>query len=265
MPICQSFKEDKIIIKGLETNYKTAGTGEIILILHGWGGSSDSWIKVMEVLSDKNCQVIVPDLPGFGKSQQPTVPWKRDDYLIWLLNFLESQKLTSFILISHSFGGSISIKLAAKYPEKIKKLILCSPAGIKQKPDPKAKIIYAAAKIGDFLLSSKHLSKIRNHAKDGLYFLLRRKDYVKAKGPMRQTFINVLNEDLTDEISKIKTDTLIVWGSKDEAISLKNAFVFKENIAGSKLEILKNVGHSPQLEVPEELSAIIYKFISKQK
>ena len=262
MPTCQNFKEDKVIIKGLETNYKTAGTGEIILILHGWGGSSDSWIKVQEVLSGKNYGVIVPDLPGFGKSQQPTVPWKRDDYLIWLLNFLESQKLTSFILISHSFGGSLSIKLATKYPEKIKKLILCSPAGIKQKPGPKAKIIYAAAKIGDFLLSSKHLSKIRNYAKDGLYFLLRRKDYVKARGPMRQTFINVLNEDLTDEISKIKTDTLIVWGSKDEAISLKNAFVFKDNIAGSKLEILKNVGHSPQLEVPEGLSAIILKFIS---
>ncbi|HXK32096.1 MAG TPA: alpha/beta fold hydrolase, partial [Candidatus Paceibacterota bacterium] len=68
-------KEVRVLINGLETNYKIAGSGPAILVLHGWGGSSDSWVKVQEILSEKGYQVIAPDFPGLGVSANPPIAW----------------------------------------------------------------------------------------------------------------------------------------------------------------------------------------------
>lgn len=255
--------ELKVPIKNLETNYKTAGQGEPVLILHGWGGSSDSWTKVQEILSAKGFKVIVPDLPGFGKSQAPPAPWRREEYLSWLLDFLKSVKLDKFFLISHSFGGSLAIKLATNYPEMIRKLILCAPAGIKQRPGFKTQIILALSRAGNSVFSCSHFAGLKKFLKDIVYFFIWRRDYAKATGTMRQTFINVINENLLDEIPRIKAETLILWGDKDQAVPLGHAYIYKEKIASSKLIVLPDIGHSPNQEVPDKLAKIILNFLEQ--
>ncbi|GAI38906.1 unnamed protein product [marine sediment metagenome] len=67
--------EKTLSINNLKVNYKIAGSGPVILVLHGWGSSSDSWVDVMEILSGRGYKVICPDFPGFGKSQPPIQPW----------------------------------------------------------------------------------------------------------------------------------------------------------------------------------------------
>ena len=139
--------EKQILINNLEAHFKIAGQGPAVLVLHGWGASSDSWIKFQKALKDK--KIIIPDLPGFGKSKTPLTPWSVDDYVSWLENFINLENIRDFVLLGHSFGGRVSIRFAAKHPEKINSLILCSSAGIKTKPDLKTKIIHYGAKIGN--------------------------------------------------------------------------------------------------------------------
>ena len=127
-------REEKISINDLNINYKIAGSGPAVLILHGWGGSSDSWEKIQKILSERNYSIICPDLPGFGKSQTPLSPWTLQDYIHFVLKFAENLHLNSFYLIGHSFGGRIAVKMAVNHSSMIKKLILCDPAGIKIKP-----------------------------------------------------------------------------------------------------------------------------------
>ena len=67
----QAHREVHITINGLKVYYQIAGSGPALLILHGWGSKSDRWTKVSELLSNQGFSVIVPDLPGFGKSEQP--------------------------------------------------------------------------------------------------------------------------------------------------------------------------------------------------
>jgi len=257
-------KEEKILVGGLKINYKIDGEGENFLILHGWGGSSDSWLKVQEILAKKGYKVICPDLPGFGKSKTPPRPWSVDDYTEWLNGFLISQDFENFFLLAHSFGGRIAIRFAKKYPERIKKLILCDSAGIKQEPTLSTKIFFWLAKIGNALFSPRILKRFKDKVRNLFYIFLRHRDYVKANEIMRETIKKVIDEDLLIDLPEIESRTLIVWGQRDRIVPVKYAYIFKENIANSTLEILPRFGHSPHLEAPEKLAEIILSFLKSQ-
>lgn len=253
-------EEKKILINGLETNYKIAGEGKPLLVLHGWGGSSDSWIKTQRILADQDYKVICPDFPGFGKSVPPNTPWGIDDYAKWVNDFADSLNLKEFFVTAHSFGGRIAIRFGIKYPQRIKSLILCASAGIKPKPGLKTRIIYWIARIGNAIFTPKHLTRFKDAARNLFYIFLRNKDYVKANGTMKETIKKIFEEDLLPDLSKVKTKTLIIWGEIDKMVPLKYAYIFNEKIKDSKLEILPKIGHSPHLEVPEKLSEIINDF-----
>jgi len=253
-----------IPIGNLNINYKIAGEGPAILVLHGWGGSSDSWISVQTLLEIAGFKVIIPDLPGFGKSAVPPIPWRIRDYTNFINDFIKevnSEITESFFLLGHSFGGRIAIRFTAEYPEKIKSLILCDAAGIKPKPGFKTNMIFLIARIGNAIFTPKHLIRFKDWARNFFYASLRNKDYVKAKGIMRETIQKILEEDLFPDLEKIKTKTLIVWGGIDKMVPVKYAHVFKEKIENSKLEIIPKIGHSPHLETPEKLAEIIIKFL----
>jgi len=261
MSISQGYEEKKIIINELETNYKISGTGNHFLILHGWGGSSDSWIYCQKILRDRGFKVIVPDFPGFGKSKTPKEPWSVDDYVQWLKNFTEKTEIqTPFFLLGHSFGGRIAIKFAVKYPEKIKSLILCSSAGIKPEKTLKQKLFFYLARIGDYLFSQKPLRRFKDGARNVFYQAIRQRDYLKANGTMKETIKKILDEDLLDCLPKIKNKTLIIWGELDKMVPLKYGYIMKDRIPDSRLIVLPKAGHSPQLDYPEKLAEIIFQF-----
>ncbi len=255
--------EKKTIINGLEINYKIAGEGPAILVLHGWGGASDSWVEVQEILAQKGYKVICPDFPGFGKTPPPIDPWDVGDYANLILNFTQKLGLDNFFLLGHSFGGRISIKFVTQYPDKIKILILCASAGIKPKPGLKTIIIFWLAKIGNVIFAPKYLRRFKDSVRNFFYFSLRNRDYVKANGVMRKTIKKVLAEDLLPDLSKIKTKTLIVWGKIDKMVPLKYGYIFKEKIENSELEVLPKIGHSPHLEIPRKLAEIVSEFLNR--
>ncbi len=254
-------EEKKIFINGLKINYKIAGQNSPILILHGWGGSSDSWVEVGKILAKEKFKVIIPDLPGFGKSETPPRPWSITDYAKWTIDFVSSQNLKEISLLGHSFGGRIAIKLTTQYSEMIKKLILCSAAGIKLEPEFETKIIFWLAKIGNAIFAPKPLKRLKDFARNFFYIFLRHKDYVKADGTMRETIKKVLEEDLLPDLPKIKAKTLIIWGEKDKIVPIKYAYIFKEKIKDSKLEVIPKVGHAPNLEVSVKLAQVIINFL----
>ena len=253
--------EKTVFIDNLKINLRVVGQGEPILILHGWDSSIKSWLKVQEFLAKKGFKVFVPDLPGFGKSAPPPFAWGIQDYSDFILSFVKEFNLDPFFLLSHSFGGRISVRFCNDHPERIKRLILCSSAAIKPKPGLKTRLIYIVARIGNAVFTPRHLTRLKDGARNIFYSFLRNKDYVKAKGVMRETIIKVITEDLLPDLPSIKVKTLLVWGKNDKLVPVKFAYIFKDNLENSRLEILPKIGHSPQLEVPEKLSELILNFL----
>lgn len=237
---------------------------DTIVILHGWGRGSKSFISLKNLLEGRGYSAIFFDLPGFGAAGPPPKPWSVSDYANFVLERIESQNLGKVCLFGHSFGGRIAIKFAANYPERLAGLILCDAAGVTPRPKLKIAAFSYLSKIGNWIFSSSFLKLLRESARRFFYFLLGGRDYYFLQNDvMRETFRKVIDENLAGYLPKIKTPTMIIWGKNDKITPLSDAYFINKNIAGSELKILDGVGHSPYAEAPNELAKLIDHFISK--
>lgn len=236
--------------------------GQSILILHGWGSCAKNWAKVKELLEAQGYKVLVPDLPGFGLTPPPATAWNIDNYVEWVKDFCEKQNLSQIFLLGHSFGGGIAIKFAAKYPEKLKGLILCSVARITKRKSLKNFLFLIFAKTGNIIFSLPLLNKLKSLSRRAIYKLAGSRDYLLAQGLMKETMKKTISEDLKPYLPKISVKTLIIWGDKDKNTPLSDAYLIKEKISNSVLEIFSNITHNPHREVPEKLAEAIREFIT---
>ncbi len=263
-----------MIIKGLKINYKTLGEGRPLLILHGWGSRGANWMKVVESLAgnginpvrknqksnnkkfypnhsgkvglSNGVKVIIPDLPGFGQSDKPPKAWNIDDYRNFIEEFVKTLNLEKFYLLGHSFGGSLAIKFSLQHSEKIDKLFLVSAACIRKKTF-KNKLFKFLSKF--IKIKTPFLRKV----------FYRKSDYLSVEGVMKETYLKIIKQDLSDVLPKIQIPTVIIWGEKDNITPLNDARIINQKIKGSKLEIISNVGHDLNLKAPEKLAEVISK------
>ena len=204
--------EKKVLINNINTNFTVAGEGAPILILHGWGGSSASWVDVQNKLSNSGYKVYCPDLPGFGNTKNPEHDWGVSDYVVWVEEFVKSQELNKFILIGHSFGGRISIKFSNYYPEQVDSLILCDSAGLKIRPSFKRMLVLMFVGFFKLIFGITFFQEMKKSLKDLLFFTISNTDYGRANEVMKGTMKRVIDEDLMIYLKDITVRTLIVWG-----------------------------------------------------
>jgi pimeloyl-ACP methyl ester carboxylesterase len=229
-----------------------------VLILHGWKSSKEKWDRVKDILEKKDIKVIVPDLPGFKEETKIEKPWSLDDYLRWVETYVKKKEKEGllkepFFLVGHSFGGRIAIKFSVNNSEKVKGLILVSSAGIRNKKKYVSRL--SSFKKFSFLPGFSFLRKIFYK------FIVGKTDYLAVEGPMKETFKNIVSEDLTDLLPKIKNNTLIIWGERDDFTPISNGYLMREKINNSEMIKLKNIGHTPYLENPQLLADKIIDFI----
>ncbi len=241
--------------------YQKVGKGRDLAMLHGWGQDVSSFWGVAELLKNDFTLWLI-DLPGFGRSDLPQKPFTVSDYAEVIRQFILRNKIRDAVLLGHSLGGRIAIKLAASqksHPgDVISKLILEDAAGIKPKRDLIKFFIYPAAKIFRHL---PNFLNLKNKLRHWFYKSLKA-DYINA-GPLKETLTNILEEDLTPDLPRITTETLLIWGEKDptQEASLSNGKKMYKLIPNARLEVIENVGHFPHLENPERFVYWIKEFI----
>lgn len=216
-----------------------------VIILHGWTTEIDKWNPFLKYLPGKLLKI-----PGL--TEKIDRPWTLDDYVQWLAKKINNKS----VLIGHSNGGRIAIAFAARYPSKIKKLVLIDSAGIYHNELPhRLKMIAfrTIAKIGKAITTSERLKNL-------LYKLAREGDYKNANPIQRQTMINLISTDLTPLLSKISIPTLIIWGKDDKITPLSDGKLMRQKIKGSTIKIL-DAKHSPQFTNPKEVARLIHEYI----
>ena len=247
-----------IDIDGLNINYIDEGEGKNVLLLHGWGGSIQTMMPIFNVLKDR-FRVVTLDLPGFGKSSLPEVPWNSYDYAECISKFIQQLKLKDLILFGHSHGGRISIILASKY-NIVKKLILIDSAGL----IPKRKVSYYVKVYWFKLLKKMYLmlpAKNKQAKLAEFYKKFGSKDYREAEGVMRQTMVKVINDNLMDLLKLIKAPTLLIWGENDEDTPLYMGKIMENEIPDSGLVVLKGAGHYSYVDNYSQFRAVINVFL----
>jgi pimeloyl-ACP methyl ester carboxylesterase len=234
---------------------------ENLLILPGWGSNSERWQKVKELLEEKGIEVLILDLPGFGRTPSPPEIWGRNDYINWIFQKIKEKNWQKFNLLGHSFGGGLAVKIATNFSERIDKLILCAPAIIRRR-SIKSYLFYWFAYLGKKIFSLPGLKRLSPLAQKLIYKLAGTKDYYLADGIMKEVMKKIWEEDdLLTALEKIEIPTLILWGKRDDTLPVEDAYQIKEKIKNSELKILQKASHSPHREVPEELAEAIIQFL----
>jgi len=240
----------EVNINGVKTNYISMGQGTPFIILHGWNSGSDRWVVEAEKIAEKGFQVIVPDLPGFGESSRLDTPWRVNDYLKWLEDFTAELKLQEFYLLGYSFGGAVAAKMTVKYPQRVQKLFLVASAVIRKKTAQKE----ASAGIAKFIKLFQFLPFYPLFRKAVYKFIIRKSDYVYAEGIMKETYLNVISDDVSYKLSFIKVPTVIIWGDKDQSVPIEDAHIINRKIKNSKLVIIPGADHLLHKKMPELLA-----------
>ena len=148
----------KISIDGYDISYKISGPEGVdtLVVLQGWGTEMSLYDSVAAAVSD-SYRVIQFDLPGFGNSDEPREPWNVDAYADFFCSFMEALGIKKAVLLGHSYGGRVIIKLAAResIPFEIEKIVLVDSAGVMPERSASQKFKVRMYKIKRNFLTSK--------------------------------------------------------------------------------------------------------------
>lgn len=248
----------QVIINDLLINYYSLPNrkpSKTLVFLHGWGVNSKLWFKILPELINQNYSLYFLDLPGFGQSQMPEVTYDVGDYKKIVSGFIEKLGLKKINLVGHSFGGRVAIKMAAENPEFLEKIILVSAAGIVHN-SRKKKIFVTISKFIKPIFKPDFMQPLRKK-----FYLLIGSEYLENI-KLSKIFTKVVMEDLTHLFSKIKIQTLIIWGGGDKVTPLNDGQLMNKFITKSKLVVFEKAGHFSFLDQPEEFNKELIKFIS---
>lgn len=236
--------------------YQRVGNGKDLIMIHGWGQDVSTFWTSVELLKDSFTLWII-DLPGFGRSDPPKKAYDTNDYSKIIVEFIKKNSLKKPSILGHSFGGKVSIKIAANYPNIIDKLVIVCSSGIKPDPSLKGNLTFPLAKIVHFLVPD--LFNIKSIIRKKFYKRLE-SDYIDA-GIMKDSLIKTLKEDLTSDLKKINNKTLIIWGEQDRAVPLKYGIRMYQLIENAKLIIVEGMGHFLHVHDPERFTSYVKDFI----
>lgn len=236
-------------VDNIRINYEQKGSGDLIVLLHGWGSNIKLFSNLIDLLS-KKYTVVAMDMPGFGESQEPPSAWCVDDYVDFVIKFLADYDAKQVMLLGHSFGGRVIIKLNSRkdLPFTVSKVILVDSAGILPPKSNKKSWRTRKYKMGKAFLSTKIMRKIAPDALEKLRVKYGSADYVAASPLMRQVLVKVVNEDLEQLLPNIKCPTLLIWGVNDTATPLSDGEKMEKLIPDAGLVKLENAGHYSFLE-----------------
>jgi pimeloyl-ACP methyl ester carboxylesterase len=203
------------------------------------------------------------DFPGCGGSDQPPVPWGVTEYVQLVLDWLDTLQLSKVTFIGHSHGGRVSLALAARHPQRMKRLILVDSAGIRAPRNfryYRRVYFYKAAKRVIALPGIRHYQvPLRKR----LMKMLGSEDYGNVKpGVMQGTFIKLVNEDLRPLLKSIKASSLLIWGENDQYTPVSDGKIMEQEIPDAGLVVLQGAGHFSYLDCFPQFCAVISSFLS---
>ncbi len=252
----------EMALDGLTVHYEEAGTGPLVVLLHGWGSNLTLFAPIARVIAQKY-HVVSLDFPGCGQTGEPGEPWGMDEYTQFTADFIGRFGAEAAILLGHSHGGRVAIRLATDpgLSFRVTKMILVDSAGI----IPRRSVAYQARvrayKAGKAVLTWAPVKKLFPSALGDLQQRMGSTDYAAASPVMRASLVRVVNADLEPLLEQVTAETLLVWGADDTATPLSDGQLMEKKIAGSGLVVLPKAGHYSFLDQAYTFQKVVESFL----
>lgn len=216
------------------------GTSKKIIMLHGLGGTTESFAKLVNSIQN-NIDIYLIDLLGHGNSNKPKIDYSINVQINILNKFIKKIKYTNFYLLGHSYGGFIALKYLLEFGTKeLKGLILEDSVGLKEYFD----------------LMQLEKNFINNNLDYALKFKTNKRFVIKS-------ILQNLKDSGLVNLSYLNKPTLILWGEEDNIIKLEFAKKFKSEIKESSIKIIKKAKHNPHHSHAEQVTSILLDFMNR--
>ena len=266
-------------IDGMNVHYRDEGNPKDslpIVLIHGTGASLhtfDEWTKKLK----ENRRVLRMDLPAFGLTGPfPDREYSIQKYVTFVERFLTSQNIEKCVLAGNSLGGNIAWNYTLKNPSTVEKLILIDAAGYPFKSESKPiAFTLAQTPIINNLLTVITPRFMARASVENVYAdkskvtdeVANRYFDLTLRAGNRRALVDRMTMENDDNLAyknihMIQQPTLVLWGDQDKLIPLNNATRFHEDLPNSTLVVLKNVGHVPMEESPEESLKVVMDFLN---
>jgi len=269
-------------IDGRAVNYVEMGDGPPILFVHGLSGQWQNWLCNLPDFA-RDHRVVAVDLPGFGRSEMPREKISISGYGEFVDAFMDDVGMDAATLVGNSMGGFIGAECALSHPHRVERLVLVSAAGISiehRRNEPLLKLMYMGESVAQWATArivgrSEEMAARPRGRKAIMWFVTPHPERLspelvieQASGAGKPGFLPALDAltdyPIRDRLDDVQCPTLIVWGRKDMLVPVKDAKVFHELIADSRLIVYEDVGHVAMLEVPERFNADVRAFLGEQ-
>jgi pimeloyl-ACP methyl ester carboxylesterase len=269
-------------VHGRAVSYVEAGSGELLLLIHGMAGTAENWQSVVEPLALRH-NVIAPDFPGHGLSAPGGGDYSLGSLASGLRDLLIALGRERATLVGHSLGGGVALQFAYQFPEMVERLVLVSSGGLGPDVSP---VLRAAALPGAdlFIAATAGVgSQAGSLLGRGLGLLGMRpnadlaevaRGYASLSDPeRRKAFLATLRAVVGTDGQRVAAldrlylaealPLLIVWGDRDPIIPVAHAEEAHREMPHSRLEVFEGVGHVPQLESPGRFIAVLERFLAE--
>ena len=253
--------------------YLEGGKGQTILLLHGYTANKDNWIKLAPYLT-KDYHVVIPDIPGYGESSMiEKASYDLSNQMSRLHKFAQALELKKIHIAGNSMGGFFAGTYAVRYPDEIISVGLFDAAGVTSLEKSVVRKMMEKGENPLVLKDSNDMPRLM-----ALAFvnppvlpyplkkvmtqtaLANRKFYEKELKEIGPDFLS-----LEKDLPNIKAPTLILWGDQDKILDVSSVPVFEKGLKNHKTVILKDCGHVPMIEKPQETANAYLAFIKSVK
>jgi pimeloyl-ACP methyl ester carboxylesterase len=253
--------ETTIDVRGCRLLMRRAGSGEPLLFLHGAQGLTERE-PGLDALAE-NFDVIAPDHPGFGRSDNSETIEDASDLAFFYLDLLDTLDLDGVNVVGQCIGGWVALEMAIRSTARTKSLVLVSSAGIRVKGVPRAdmfvcseddlmKMLFSGKGAAEWLQSWRATTDLED-----IY------DRNRAAAAKYSWSPRLFNPKLERWLHRIDVPTHIIWGADDRVIPQAYAAALKELIAGATVATLPGCAHLPHVEQPQAFASEVSQFIRR--
>ncbi len=253
-------------VDGYRVHYYVDGpeSGPAVVLVHGLGGRSEDWVNLMPYLTRAGFRVYLPDLPGYGQSEQPAgFSYSVSDEASVVVAFLDALGLRQVDLGGWSMGGWIVQRVGAAHPDRVRKLLLFDSAGIYAKPDWNTALFTPSspAELAQLdALLMPHPPDVPGFVASDILRISKANAWV-----IHRALASMLTgRDATDSLlPDLKMPVLIVWGAEDHITPLSQGETIHRLIPQSRLEVIPGCGHLAPSQCASRIGPIVIDFVKR--
>jgi pimeloyl-ACP methyl ester carboxylesterase len=271
----------EVDLHGHRVSYRTAGSGPVVLLIHGVAGTSEQWADVAPGLAE-SFTVVAPDLLGHGQSAKPEGDYSLGAYAVSLRDLLIVLGHRRASVVGHSLGGGIAMQFAYEYPVFAERLVVVSSGGLGREVHPllRAATLPGAELVLPLLVGERIIGAggavgqllARLGLRAGPDIAEMARGYASlGDAEARAAFLQTVRAVIDTGGQRVSAadrlylatmlPTLIVWGRRDPLIPVFHGEFAHAQMPGSRLEIFEEAGHFPQLDEPIRFAAVLRDFL----